>query len=419
MTKTAVILAGGFGTRLQSVLPDLPKPMAPVAGKPFLEYLFQQCKKSGIEKIILSVGYKHEAIKNYFGNEFECISVQYSIEENPLGTGGAILKASELVDEENFFVLNGDSFFATDLGEISFFHETEKPDISLALKMMFNFERYGSVVRNDDCRIVSFHEKKFVEQGEINAGVYVVNKKFLQSLSLPEKFSFEKDVLEKYVSEKKFCGISFMNYFIDIGIPEDYEIAQHELPKELLPYGERMKDELKLFTVFLDRDGVLNKKIDNDYVKTWNDFEWLSGAKEALKILATYYGRIIVVTNQQGVGKGLMTESDLNSIHEKMTAEAQEAGGRIDKIYFAPQLATENSPMRKPNTGMALQAQKDFPEIDFTTSIMIGDSKIDMQLGEALGMMNIFISNSVNEAPKDMTCYTYASLFDFANTLLK
>lgn len=153
----------------------------------------------------------------------------------------------------------------------------------------------------------------------------------------------------------------------------------------------------KSWTLFLDRDGVINKKIDNDYVRNVNQFEWLPGAIEAIVSLSKKFGRIIIVTNQQGIGKKWMTENDLESIHQYLKTEIEKAGGHIDAIYFAPQLKGENSPMRKPETGMALQAKKDFPEIDFKKSIMVGDSLHDMDFGKRMGMKTVFISASVNQ----------------------
>lgn len=147
------------------------------------------------------------------------------------------------------------------------------------------------------------------------------------------------------------------------------------------------------FTLFLDRDGVINKKLEGDYVKKWREFEFIDGVLEALNQFNTIFKHIVIVTNQQGIGKGLMTVKDLEKIHSKMLQKIEEAGGRIDMIYFAPQLANENSMFRKPNTGMALQAQKDFSTINFKKSIICGDSETDIQMGRKLGMICVSIGN--------------------------
>jgi len=155
----------------------------------------------------------------------------------------------------------------------------------------------------------------------------------------------------------------------------------------------------KSWTLFLDRDGVINKKLDNDYVKHWIEFEFLEGVFDALKFLNNLFGKIVVVTNQQGIGKRLYRTEDLEIIHKNMIYEINYFGGRIDKVYFSPYLAAENHPTRKPGIGMALNAQKDFPEIDFSKSIMIGDSMSDMVFGKTAGMKTIFISDEDKKDP--------------------
>jgi histidinol-phosphate phosphatase family protein len=156
----------------------------------------------------------------------------------------------------------------------------------------------------------------------------------------------------------------------------------------------------KSWTLFLDRDGVINKKLENDYVKHWIEFEFLDGAVDALKYLETLFGKIVVVTNQQGIGKRLYRTEDLELIHKNMLYEVAFYGGRIDKVYFSPYLHSENHPTRKPGIGMALEAKKDFPEIDFSKSIIIGDSMSDMEFGRTAGMKTVFISEGEKQDPK-------------------
>jgi len=150
----------------------------------------------------------------------------------------------------------------------------------------------------------------------------------------------------------------------------------------------------KNWTLFLDRDGVINKKLENDYVKHWVEFEFLDGVFDALKFLNNLFGKIVVVTNQQGIGKRLYRTEDLELIHKNMVYEIEFYGGRVDKVYFSPHLADEKHPDRKPGIGMALSAKKDYPEIDFKKSIIIGDSMSDMEFGRSAGMHTIFISEA-------------------------
>lgn len=156
----------------------------------------------------------------------------------------------------------------------------------------------------------------------------------------------------------------------------------------------------KNWTLFLDRDGVINKKIDNDYVKQWIEFEFIEGVLDALKFLNTVFGSIIVVTNQQGIGKKLYRKEDLEIIHKNMLYEIAYHGGKIDKVYFSPYLKSENHPYRKPGIGMALKAKEDISTINFKQSIMIGDSMSDMEFGRNAGMKTIYISEEISENDK-------------------
>ena len=223
MVKEAIVLAGGLGTRLKGAVKDVPKPMADVNGKPFLEYLLTFLNRQGIEKIVLSVGYKYEIIRKYFGKSFLDMKILYSIEAKPLGTGGGIKKSLTLVDSNDTFVVNGDTFFNIELDKLFSFHREKEAVLSIALKPLKHFDRYGSVEINEDGRIVGFKEKKYHESGLINGGIYLINKEFFVSLGLEEKFSFEKDLLERYYISHPFYGMTFKEYFIDIGLPEDYE----------------------------------------------------------------------------------------------------------------------------------------------------------------------------------------------------
>ena len=165
------------------------------------------------------------------------------------------------------------------------------------------------------------------------------------------------------------------------------------------------------WSLFLDRDGVINERIIGGYVQNVNSFHLLEGVSEAISILRKIFGRIFVVTNQQGIGKKLMTINDLQLIHNYMETKLSV---KFDGIYYSPFLAVENNLMRKPNTGMAIEAKKDFPEIDFEKSIMVGDSITDIQFGKNANMKTVYISNKENNIDADMIC---TSLYDFAEKI--
>ena len=177
MITEAIVLAGGLGTRLRSVIQEIPKPMAPVAGKPFLEYLLHYLENQGIKKVILSTGYKHETILAYFGTQWHNLQIEYVIEEQPLGTGGAIKLALKRTTTDHILILNGDTFFAADLRKLSAFHFEKKAQLSIAAKEMDDLSRYGSLKFNDNYRIIDFIEKKEQNSGYINGGIYLLDKK--------------------------------------------------------------------------------------------------------------------------------------------------------------------------------------------------------------------------------------------------
>lgn len=232
MIHEAIILAGGFGTRLKNVVKDVPKPMAPINDKPFLEYLFKYLIKYNIQTVILSVGYKHEIISNYYSNSYYTLKLKYAIEDNPLGTGGGIVNALNYVNNNEVFIINGDTFFNVNLNDMCQFHKSNNSSITISLKEMKEFSRYGTVelIRN---RIITFNEKKFMKAGYINGGIYIFKKNILlePKKEMLQKFSFEKDFLEKNVNKLYISGYISDSYFIDIGIPEDYEKACIELPE--------------------------------------------------------------------------------------------------------------------------------------------------------------------------------------------
>lgn len=225
----AIVLAGGFGTRLRSAVSDVPKPMAPMdeKGTPFLKVLFDFLKRNGITHIVLSIGYMGNVIKDYFGVEYQGIPIDYSSEDTPLLTGGAIKKALASCVEPDVFVLNGDTFFDVDLAEMAQQHKADHADLTIAVKEKFDFDRYGTV-EFDKKRITAFKEKTYCKAGWINGGIYCMKKDLLNCVD-EKKFSFEKDFMEKKVGMIEIMPFPSEGYFIDIGVPEDYFLAQKEL----------------------------------------------------------------------------------------------------------------------------------------------------------------------------------------------
>ena len=225
-----IILAGGMGTRLKEVVKEVPKPMADINGKPFLEYLMKNLIHYGAERFILCVGHKREIIMDYFKNSFLGIPVEYSIEEELLGTGGAIKQAYDKFNIEDGIILNGDTFVKMDYAD--FYQKMHGETLGIALKHVKNASRYG-LVRTEGGRIIEFTEKKDSDEaGFINAGIYFISKNLFKGIQ-DKKFSFEKSILEAKVKDLKPKFYKTEDYFIDIGIPESYRQACLEFKSEV------------------------------------------------------------------------------------------------------------------------------------------------------------------------------------------
>ena len=414
MSKEAIILAGGLGTRLRSAVPELPKCMAPVAGKPFLFYVINALRMQGVEKFIFSLGYKHEVIEAWLHDHFGTLAYQVVIEEEPLGTGGAIKYACSKATEATVVVTNGDTLFKAQLDPLRALHAERGAECSLALRPMENFDRYGVVETDASGAVTSFREKQQYEKGNINGGLYLLNVAQFLAHDFPEKFSFEKDYLEKYCGQLPFFALPDAAYFIDIGIPEDFNRAQEELA--LKPLDLNAIDQS--WTLFLDRDGVINIDKPGSYIFHPDEFIFLEGLPEGFKKLKQKFGRCIVVTNQRGTGRGLMTEATLHTIHDKMKSAIAAAGGLIDAVYYST--AVDNHyPTRKPNPGMALQASKDVPGIDIAKSVMVGNNISDMKFGRNAGMFTVFVKTTIPDVklPHPDIDLCYNNLDEFIKAL--
>jgi len=221
----AIVLAGGLGTRLASRLQGVPKPMAPVAGRPFLEILLGRLRRSGCERVLLSVGHLHTVISDYFGTSFQGMAIEYVIEAAPMGTGGAIRMALAEAHEDAVLVLNGDTFLEMDYAAALAFHRASGADVTLSITPQEDIARYGEVVTEND-RVVGFNEKGRSGWGWINGGVYVLPSALKWPEELEEKFSFETNFLVPEVDTFRFAAFRVEGFFLDIGVPEDLDRAQ-------------------------------------------------------------------------------------------------------------------------------------------------------------------------------------------------
>lgn len=376
----AVILAGGLGTRLRSVVSEVPKCMAPVDGKPFLQYMLEWLSRFDVSHVVLSVGYLREVIFAFIDSREWPFEISYAVEEEPLGTGGGIRLALTKCREDRVIVLNGDTFFNVDLKALTF-----AAPVTLALKPMRNFDRYGAVDLAGGL-VTGFHEKTACTEGLINGGVYALVRSRLDLAFYPGRFSFEKDLLEPLAAARLVAGEVQEGYFIDIGIPEDYARAQRELPeiRAVLKASDAVL-AVGADTLLLDRDGVINRWLPGDYVDSWEKFSFLPGILESLREWAGHFRRIFLVTNQRGVGKGRMTQEQLETVHARMRSEIVAAGGRIDGIYLCTAVS-EDDPRRKPNRGMFDEILAAYPDVRPERTVMLGDSRYDREFAANCGI---------------------------------
>ncbi|GAB6189631.1 HAD-IIIA family hydrolase [Marinitoga arctica] len=380
MIKQAVILAGGLGTRLKSVVKDIPKPMAPINDIPFLEYIIKILKENGFKKILLLTGYKSEIIENYFenGNKFG-IKIEYSKEKEPVGTGGAIFNAWKKIDDE-FILINGDTFFDIQYEILFDFIKEKKSESLIALRFSENISRYGFVNINEDYKIMEFIEKgHFPENrvdGYINGGIYYLKKEIIEKYYKKykeKKVSIEKEIFPELIKEKKLYGLPTGGKFIDIGIPEDYKKAQKIIPLWI-------KKERKP-ALFIDRDGTIIK--DSGYVHGTN-LEFIEKTFNIIKQAKEENKYVIIITNQAGIAKGKFTEKESIKTTKYIIEYYKRNGVKIDGYYYCPyhsegiiEKYKKYSLLRKPNPGMLLKACEDY-RINIKNSIMIGDNdKVD------------------------------------------
>lgn len=378
----AIILAGGFGTRLKAVVKDVPKPLADISGKPFLAYLLQNLRNHGVKKVVISVGYLQEKIIEYFGDNYLGMRISYAREDKPLGTGGAIINSLKFIDQNQpVLVLNGDSFLQVDYQKLFAAH---KKNLTMVLRKMDDCSRYGRVVFDESFVIKNFEEKSAEQKSAkrdnfINGGIYLLDPKIFKRFSPPEAFSFESDFLAKELSWLEPQAFVTDGYFIDIGIPDDYARAQKELP-----------NLIKNKALFLDRDGVIN--IDHGHVFEKEKFDFIDGIFDLCKRAQDLGYLLIVVTNQGGIAKGFYSEEEFLDLTKWMENEFQKREIKITKTFYCPchpegkiEKYRQNSFDRKPAPGMLLKAIEEF-NIDPKKSLMIGDKETDMQAADAAGI---------------------------------
>lgn len=378
--RQAVFLVGGKGTRLGELTRDTPKPLLPIlSGKCFLDLLVEEAARQGFIQILLLAGHFGDQIKErYDGATVHESSVTVLCEPEPLGTAGALKWAADALDP--WFVLaNGDSFFNINLRLFAAVPD-DRFDVRVALRTVDDISRYGAVTSEMGV-VQAFQEKdpKRKGRGDINAGVYVVNKRIIDLLD-DGPASIERDIFPVLVAAGRLEARKFDGYFIDMGLPDTYEQAKREIPLQWVRP-----------CAFLDRDGVLN--VDAGYTHRRDDLCWIDGAQEAIFELNNAGYLVIVVTNQAGVAHGHYKEEDVAAFHDEMARQLRLIGAHIDAFYACPfhqdakiaHYRHPNHPDRKPNAGMLERALREW-QIDTRRSFLIGDKQSDLTASSAVGV---------------------------------
>lgn len=392
MLAQAVILCGGLGTRLGELTASTPKPMLPVAGRPFLDHLIQEVARYGFDRITLLAGRFGERIRDaYDGRLMFGARLDVEIEPRAMGTAGALGHAQEAGRlDPTFLVLNGDSFVAADLlAFVRRWDALRSADPALAalvlLRRVADVGRYGAVTLAGG-RIVEFREKAAGREGTpglVNAGVYVLDRSIVSDL-FAQPASLESDILPPLAAAGRLSGLTAADgaYFIDIGIPADYQAAQQDLP------ARRTRPAL-----FLDRDGTLN--IDHGHTHRPQDLAWQPDAREAVRIANERGWFVFVVSNQAGVAHGYYDEAAVKAFHAAMQAELRAIGAHVDAFSYCPhhpsgavaayRLACR---CRKPSAGMIEDLMAHWP-VERTRSVLIGDAETDLQAAQAAGIAGL------------------------------
>lgn len=364
--REAVVLAGGFGTRLAHAVPGACKPMAPVAGEPFLRRVLDQLDAAGFARVVIADGYRREQIESYFMGTYRGLEVDYSPEDSPLLTGGAVRRALRTCTRPEVFVLNGDTWLDVDFDEMEATLAAH-PDARccIAAKRMRGFDRYGTLDVDPDGRIQVFREKAPCAEGLINGGTYLIRRGALEAE--PDVFSLEGDWFARVVVDGALVACEAQGGFIDIGVPEDYERAQEMFA------GAGDSHRLALF----DRDGTVN--VDTVHMHRIEDCELIEPTVELMRRYSEDPAwRVAVVTNQAGIAKGLYSVGDMRLLHQQMAEMLRERGVEVDAWYFCPHHPdyTGGCACRKPAPGMLLRAMRDF-RADPVECVMYGDSPKD------------------------------------------
>lgn len=418
-----VIMAGGKGTRISELFPDIPKPLIPIDGVPVLEREIISLRNQGFDDLILTISYMSDKIKDYFGDGSKWnVHIEYFVENIPLGNAGALFKLREKFGDDDFLLLNADAIFEVDFKRMIQFHKNKNALVTLFTHPNSHPYDSGLIIADRDLSVKQWLTKEETRpewyKNRVNAGLHVINAKALDMVDIDTDM-IGKEVDGKIVKVdldrqvlKPLCGKNVMycydspEYVKDMGTPDRYRAVEKDYIAGIVK-AKNLANKQK--AVFLDRDGTIN--IYKGFLRNIDDFELIDGVTEAIKKINNSGYLCIVVTNQPVIARGEVTYEQLNEIHNKMETQLGLEGAYIDGIYFCPHHPHKgysgeiaelkiDCECRKPKPGLLLKAANDF-NIDLSKSFMVGDGENDIKAGIAAGCISILIGQNVGYGESD------------------
>ena len=419
-----VIMAGGKGTRISSIAPDIPKPMIKIGGKPVLEQELICLRDQGFDDVIITLSYKADQITDFFKNGDRLgMRISYFVEEQPLGNAGALFKIRDQLTDD-FLLLNADTVFDVDFNRFAEYHKRKGGLATLFTHPNSHPYDSGLIIADEDGVIQKWLTKEDVRpqwyRNRVNAGLHIINPKALDLSGVDQgRVDLDRQILKPLCGKGNIYCYDSPEYVRDMGTPERYEAVCRDYQNGTVQ-AKNLKNKQK--AIFLDRDGTINKYVD--FLHKIEDFELLPGVSEAIKKINASGYLAVVVTNQPVVARGELTEEELKLIHDKMETLLGEQGAYLDRIYYCPHHPQSGFPgeipelkisceCRKPKPGMLLKAAQEL-NIDLSQSWMIGDGEHDIKAGKAAGCKTALIGE--NNFYQEMTVN---SLLQFTDILLK
>ena len=404
-----VIMAGGKGTRIAQVNATVPKPMIPIEGKPILEYQIETLKKQGYTDIILIVGHMGNVIQKYFGDGSAFgVQISYIVEEQPLGTAGALYFLKDEI-QNDFLLLNGDIIFDVDIQKFLEYHCNQRTAATILTHPNSHPYDSGIIIADDKNRVTNWlhkEDERLWYKNRVNAGLHMFSPRIFESFHEAKKCDLDRDVLKPLIKEGELSVYDSPEYIKDMGTPDRYYAVIEDIKSGKVS-AKNLKNKQK--AIFLDRDGTINKYVG--FLTDINEFELLDGVTEATKMINESGYLAIVVTNQPVIARGEVSVEELQEIHNKMETLLGQAGAYIDDIFYCPHHPHKGyegerpeykieCECRKPKPGMLFAAAEKY-NIDLSESWMIGDGENDIEAGKNAGCKVCAVGDvEINNVPR-------------------